>query len=89
MYKNRIRVKDFFVDYDKLRSGSITRGQFQSGLSAARMSLSPAGAQTPERAGPPERAGLPRRRARASARERPLRAPRDARARSGRRGLHP
>ena len=59
VYKNRIRVKDFFVDYDKLRSGSITRGQFQSGLSAARMSLSPAGAQTPERA------GLPRRLARA------------------------
>ena len=39
VYKNRIRIKDFFVDYDKLRSGSITRGQFQSGLSAARMAL--------------------------------------------------
>lgn len=41
VYKNRIRIKDFFVDYDKLRSGSITRGQFQSGLSAARMALTP------------------------------------------------
>ena len=55
VYKNRIRIKDFFVDYDKLRSGSITRGQFQSGLSAARMALTPTDLEATLARAPPER----------------------------------
>ena len=27
VYKNRIRVKDFFADYDKLRCGCVTEAQ--------------------------------------------------------------
>lgn len=27
VYKNRIRVKDFFADFDKLRCGSVTEAQ--------------------------------------------------------------
>eukprot|EP00899_Mesostigma_viride_P022881 jgi/Mesvir1/3778/Mv08225-RA.1 len=39
VYKNRIRVKEFFVDFDKLRSGYITANQLQSGLSTAGIAL--------------------------------------------------
>uniref|UniRef100_A0A7S0S8Q0 EF-hand domain-containing protein n=1 Tax=Mantoniella antarctica TaxID=81844 RepID=A0A7S0S8Q0_9CHLO len=35
VYKNRIRVKEFFADFDKLRCGSVTEAQFCSGLSMA------------------------------------------------------
>ncbi|DBA80843.1 hypothetical protein WJX77_010114 [Trebouxia sp. C0004] len=35
VYKNRIRLKEFFVDFDKLRSGFIFENQFLSGLSMA------------------------------------------------------
>jgi len=38
-YKNRVRPKEFFVDFDKLRSGYITQGQFQTGMSMAGMTL--------------------------------------------------
>lgn len=40
VYKNRIRLKEFFCDFDKLRSGFITQTQFKSGLSMARLGLS-------------------------------------------------
>jgi hypothetical protein len=32
-FKYGIRISDFFKDYDKLRSGVITEGQFESALS--------------------------------------------------------
>merc|ERR1719473_620340 len=35
VYKNRIRLKEFFADYDNLRCGFITPGQFKSGFSVA------------------------------------------------------
>eukprot|EP00891_Asterochloris_glomerata_P008633 jgi/Astpho2/8633/fgenesh1_pg.00126_%23_38_t len=35
VYKQRIRLKEFFVDFDKLRSGFIFENQFLSGLSMA------------------------------------------------------
>jgi hypothetical protein len=41
VYKERIRLKEFFVDFDKLRSGYITQAQFKSGLSMANLQLTP------------------------------------------------
>lgn len=35
VYKNRIRLKEFFTDFDGLRCGFITPGQFKSGFSVA------------------------------------------------------
>jgi len=35
VYEKRIRLKEFFMDFDKLRCGYITAGQFCSGLSMA------------------------------------------------------
>ncbi|GAQ80547.1 hypothetical protein KFL_000560360 [Klebsormidium nitens] len=40
VYKNRIRLREFFVDYDKLRTGYVTEGQFMSGLTSAGLKLS-------------------------------------------------
>lgn len=39
VYKNRIRLREFFVDYDKLRTGYVTEGQFMSGLTSAGLKL--------------------------------------------------
>lgn len=39
VFQQRIRLKEFFVDFDRLRSGLITQAQFKSGLSAAGISL--------------------------------------------------
>ena len=41
VYKNRIRIKEFFTDFDKLRCGNITATQFKSGLSMAGLGLFP------------------------------------------------
>lgn len=35
VYKNRIRVKEFFVDFDKLRCGSVHPNHFVSALGIA------------------------------------------------------
>jgi hypothetical protein len=35
VYKTRLRLKDFIVDFDKLRCGEISPAQFKSGLSMA------------------------------------------------------
>lgn len=35
VYRTRLRVKDFLVDFDKLRCGEISPAQFKSGLSMA------------------------------------------------------
>lgn len=32
VYKNRLRLKEYFVDWDKLRSGFVMLGHFTSGL---------------------------------------------------------
>jgi len=40
VYKDRIRIKEFFSDFDKLRCGFITQSQFKSGLSMAGLKLS-------------------------------------------------
>lgn len=37
--KNRIRIKEFFQDYDPLRSGVIHPHKFRSGLSSAGINL--------------------------------------------------
>ena len=37
MYKNRIRVKEFLVDFDKLRSGFVHPNSFLSALSMAKI----------------------------------------------------
>ena len=42
VYKNRIRIRDFFRSFDKLRCGYITPSKFCSGLSMAGVNLSPA-----------------------------------------------
>jgi len=44
VYKNRIRVKDFIVDFDKLRSGYVHSNHFLTALSMAKLDkeLSPA-----------------------------------------------
>mmetsp|Transcript_41884 Transcript_41884/g.103139 ORF Transcript_41884/g.103139 Transcript_41884/m.103139 type:complete len:224 (+) Transcript_41884:75-746(+) len=42
VYKNRIRIQDFFADFDKLRCGSITFHQFASALSMAGFDLTAA-----------------------------------------------
>jgi len=39
VYKNRIRLMEFFTDFDKLRCGNITATQFKSGLSMAGLDL--------------------------------------------------
>ena len=36
---NRIRIEEFFQDYDKLRKGKVTRPQFKSILSAMKFNL--------------------------------------------------
>lgn len=43
VYKNRVRVKDFLCDFDRLRTGSMYENHFISGLSIAGLdkSLSP------------------------------------------------
>ena len=48
VYKNRIRVKDFLSDYDKLRGGYINPNNFLSALSSAKIDaeLSPKELQT-------------------------------------------
>lgn len=33
VYKRRIRVKEFFFDFDRLRKGTITEDKFRSALS--------------------------------------------------------
>jgi len=38
-YKNRIRLKEFFSDFDKLRCGHISQTQFKSGMSMAGLKL--------------------------------------------------
>lgn len=35
VYKNRLRMKEYFVDWDKLRHGYVHSGQFTSGLGIA------------------------------------------------------
>mmetsp|Transcript_42091 Transcript_42091/g.51058 ORF Transcript_42091/g.51058 Transcript_42091/m.51058 type:complete len:230 (-) Transcript_42091:373-1062(-) len=40
VYKNRIRIKEFFSDFDKLRCGNVSQSQFKSGLSMAGLVLS-------------------------------------------------
>lgn len=35
VYKHRIRVKDFFVDFDRLNSGYVHPNHFMSALSMA------------------------------------------------------
>jgi len=42
VYKHRIRLKEFFSDFDKLRCGDITQTQFKSSLSMAGMKLTAA-----------------------------------------------
>ena len=44
VYLNRIRVKEFLVDFDRLRTGFMNPGHFMSGLSMAKIDaeLSPA-----------------------------------------------
>lgn len=44
VFKNRIRIKDFVVDFDKLRSGFVHPNHFLSALSMAKLDkeLSPA-----------------------------------------------
>eukprot|EP00898_Chlorokybus_atmophyticus_P001219 jgi/Chlat1/2098/Chrsp17S02836 len=39
VYKGRIRLREFFVDFDRLRSGYVTPGQLKSGMSAAGVKL--------------------------------------------------
>lgn len=39
MYKQRIRIQDFFADFDKLRCGGVTAAQFASALSMAGFNL--------------------------------------------------
>lgn len=39
VFKNRIRIKEFFSDFDKLRCGHISQAQFKSGLSMAGIQL--------------------------------------------------
>lgn len=41
VYKDRIRVKEFFKDYDKLRCRMITPTQLASGLDNAKIFLRP------------------------------------------------
>lgn len=40
VFKNRIRLKEFFSDFDKLRCGNVSQTQFKSGLSMAGLALS-------------------------------------------------
>ena len=42
MYKQRIRIQDFFADFDKLRCGGVTAAQFASALSMAGFNLAAA-----------------------------------------------
>lgn len=44
VYKTRVRIKDFIVDFDKLRSGFVHPNHFLTALSMAKMDkdLSPA-----------------------------------------------
>lgn len=37
--KNRIRLKEFFSDYDKLRHGYVTRAKFRTALNVAKLEL--------------------------------------------------
>eukprot|EP00955_Chlamydomonas_euryale_P060161 357633-Chlamydomonas_euryale.AAC.7 len=48
VFKNRIRIKDFIVDFDKLRSGYVHENHFLSALSMAKLDkdLSPAELKT-------------------------------------------
>jgi len=39
VYKCRIRIKEFFSDFDKLRCGFISQGQFKAGLDMAGFKL--------------------------------------------------
>jgi hypothetical protein len=39
VYKNRIRVKEFFADFDKLRCGSVTEAQVRAPLSLSHLLL--------------------------------------------------
>ena len=39
VYKQRIRIQDFFADFDKLRCGGVTAAQFASALSMAGFNL--------------------------------------------------
>jgi len=38
--KNRIRISEFFRDFDKLRSGAITASQFRIGLNMSKIPIS-------------------------------------------------
>jgi len=37
--KDRIRIREFFIDFDKLRKGRVTRAQFKSILSTLNFTL--------------------------------------------------
>lgn len=51
VYHTRLRLKDFLVDFDKLRKGEISPAQFKTGLSMAGEAmhppLHPAASQSP------------------------------------------